>query len=144
MDFKIIEYKSAEYDKMVALRYEVLRKPIGLTFSEEDLKRDKDDILITGCFPETEDIAGCCILSPVNKQTVQLRQMAVAGCHQGRGVGRELLMYAEQVAKTFRYEYVYLHAREVAVDFYKKQGYTVESDLFVEVGIPHFEMLKKL
>lgn len=144
MDFKLIGYKSAEYDKMVTLRYEVLRKPLGLTFSDDDLSRDKDDLLLVGCFPHTEDIAGCCILSPVNKQTVQLRQMAVAGICQNKGIGRKLLSYAEQVAKDYRYEYVHLHAREVAVGFYKKQGYSVESDVFIEVGIPHFEMKKKI
>lgn len=144
MDYKLIGYKSVEYDKMVALRDEVLRKPLGLTFSEADLSRDTDDLLLVASASGNEDIIGCCILTTVNAQTVRLRQMAVTSSYQGKGVGRGLLMYAESVAKSLRYEYMHLHARETAVDFYKKQGYSVEGDLFIEVGIPHLEMRKRL
>jgi hypothetical protein len=35
MALKIIEHNSPEYDKMVALRYDILRKPLGREFSKE-------------------------------------------------------------------------------------------------------------
>lgn len=144
MEFKIIKYKSELYDLMVDLRYEVLRKPLGLSFSEQDLERDKDDILLISHYPNDGEITGCCILSILNEYTVQLRQMAVAGFCRGKGLGAELLDYAEKVATEHGYEYIYLHARKTAVGFYKKQGYSIEGDQFEEVGIPHFEMMKKL
>jgi len=144
MDFKIIKYKSEEYDEMVSLRYEVLRKPLGLTFSEQDLEKDKNDLLLISRYPNNGEMTGCCILTPLNEQTAQLRQMAIAAFCQGKGLGGELLSYAESVAREYRFEYIYLHARKVAVDFYKKQGYSIEGDQFEEVGIPHFEMIKKL
>lgn len=144
MDFKIIKYNSDEYDQMVALRYDVLRKPLVLTFTQQDLEKDKDDFLLTARYPDGGEITACCILTPLNEHTVQLRQMAVATFCQGKGLGRELLAYAEQTALQNHFEYIYLHARKTAVDFYKKQGYTVEGDQFTEVGIPHFEMIKKL
>lgn len=144
MDFEIIKYNSEEYDQMVALRDQILRKPLGLTFSVQDLEKDKNDLLLVSRYPDKGVITGCCILTPLDERTAQLRQMAVAIFCQGKGLGSGLLAYAENVAKERHFEYICLHARKVAVDFYKKHGYTIESDQFVEVGIPHFEMMKKV
>ncbi|MDH6307866.1 putative GNAT family N-acyltransferase [Dysgonomonas sp. PFB1-18] len=144
MDFKIIGYKTAEYDQMVALRTKILRKPLGISFSEEDLERDKNDLLLAAYFPGSDQMVGCCILTPISEVTIQLRQMAVDDFYQGKGLGSELLQYSEQVATERNFEYLYLHARKVAVDFYRKHGYTIEGDQFTEVGIPHYEMIKRL
>jgi len=37
-----------------------------------------------------------------------------------------------------------LTARKTAVDFYKKVGYKVVSDEFIEITIPHYKMEKNL
>jgi len=37
-----------------------------------------------------------------------------------------------------------MHARKTAIGFYEKSGYSVIGDEFTEVGIPHFEMVKKI
>jgi len=144
MDFKVIGYKTPEYTEMVSLRTKILRKPLGLTFSEDDLERDKNDLLLVAYFPGSDQMVGCCILTPLSGVTIQMRQMAIDDFYQGKGLGSELLHFAEQVAKERNFEFLYLHARKVAVDFYKKHGYTVESDQFTEVGIPHYEMIKRL
>ncbi len=144
MDFKVIEYKTDEYRQMVSLRTKILRKPLGLTFSEEDLERDKNDLLLAACFPDSRQMVGCCILTPLSELTIQLRQMAVDDFYQGKGFGGKLLQYAEQIAAGRNFEYLYLHARKVAVGFYQKYGYTIEGDQFTEVGIPHFEMMKQI
>lgn len=144
MDFKLINYDSPEYREMIALRYKILREPLGLDFKEKDLERDKNDILLAAYLPDSNKMSACCILSPLNEHTVQLRQMAVDSNQQARGIGRRLLQYAEQIATGRNFGYVYMHAREVVIGFYKKQGYSIESDVFMEVGIPHYEMLKKL
>lgn len=144
LDFKIIEYKSAEYDKMVELRHRILREPLGLVFTDQDLQKDEKSLLLVATFPGSDQIVGCCILSPISEYTMQLRQMAVDNFYQGKGLGHELLQFAEKTASKYNYEYIYLHARQVAVNFYKKNGYTIEGDQFTEVGIPHFEMLKRI
>ncbi len=144
MLFKKIKYRSDEYEKMVQLRYRILREPLGLIFTREDLEKDRQDILLVGCYPKSEVLIGCCILSPIDEHTVQLRQMAIDDFCQGNGFGSQLLLFAEQVAREQHYKYMYLHARKVAVDFYKKHDYTIEGDQFIEVGIPHFEMLKHI
>lgn len=144
---RIIEYGSGDYQLMVALRDAILRRPLGLTFSEEYLQQEINDTLI-GCFTREkgkgEIIIGCCILTPVNTNTLQLRQMAVDKSYQGQGIGNSVLEFAEQQAKTKSYTRLMMHARKEAVGFYERQGYTIDGDEFVEVNIPHYEMSKQL
>jgi hypothetical protein len=64
MALKIIDYNSTAYKDMVALRMEILRKPLGLTFSAADLEKEKDDIFL-GAFDD-EKIMACCVLTKMN------------------------------------------------------------------------------
>lgn len=142
MALKIIDHGSKEYKEMVDLRFQMLRKPLGLTFTPEDLAAEKDDILI-GCF-EDEKLEACCMLTQTDPKTVRLRQMAVTAGLQGKGIGRVLMVFAENIARDRGYRRLTMHARKSAVGFYEKNGYKVCSDEFVEVTIPHFIMDKDL
>jgi predicted GNAT family N-acyltransferase len=93
---------------------------------------------------ENEEAIACCILTEKNRDTLQLRQMAVAPSSQYKGLGRELLQFAEKIAKEKNYSIVMMHARETATGFYEKCGYAIVGEEFSEVGIPHFEMMKKI
>ena len=55
MALKIIDFGSPEYQQMVKLRDTVLRKPLGLTFTQEDLESEKDNILIAA-FEELDEL----------------------------------------------------------------------------------------
>ncbi|MCL1932788.1 MAG: GNAT family N-acetyltransferase, partial [Candidatus Azobacteroides sp.] len=139
---RIITYGSPEYRSMCKLRDEVLRKPIGLRLTETEISRDKNDTLLV-CMENGEVIA-CCILSQINSDTIQLRQMAVAPSYQRKGLGKKLLLFAEKTAKENQYSVIRMHARKTAVGFYEKSGYVITGEEFTEVGIPHFEMAKRL
>lgn len=127
---------------MVDLRYQVLRKPLGLTFTSEDLEKEKNDVLI-GCFDE-EKLEGCCLLTANGEKEFRLRQMAVADGLQGKGIGRVLMNFAENIARDMRKEKMIMHARKSAIGFYEKLGYTTCSNEFEEVSIPHYVMEKIL
>lgn len=144
MELKTITYGGEEYQEMVNLRYKILREPLGLTFTKEDLKKDENDLLLAAFVPDSKKIIACCILSPISESSVQLRQMAVDDTFQQKGLGSQLLLFAERVAKAKDYKHIYLHARKVAVDFYKKHDYMIKGEEFTEVGIPHFEMIKQI
>lgn len=142
MALKIIEHGSEEYQKMVSLRNEVLRKPLGLHFSKDELDREAHDILI-GAFDD-EVMLACCILTPLDKQHCRLRQMAVQNNLQGKGIGATMMNFAENVARDRGFHILTMHARKSAIGFYEKLGYKISSDVFEEVTIPHFEMQKEL
>jgi GNAT superfamily N-acetyltransferase len=142
MSLKIIEFGSPSYEKMVELRFQILRNPLGLTFDEADLDKEKEDILIG--FFEEEDIEGCCILTPDDKTNIRLRQMAVLSGLQRKGIGRVIMNFAENIARDRGYKTMHMHARKSAVGFYEKLGYQIVGDEFEEVTIPHYEMQKAL
>jgi predicted GNAT family N-acyltransferase len=142
MVLKIIEHGSTKYDQMVQLRMEILRKPLGLTFLDADLQKEKNDLL-TGAFINNS-IVGCCILTPKTNNTIQLRQMAVSNDVQGQGIGSAIVAFAEKTALAHQFTTLMMHARKEAVPFYLKCGYTITSEEFIEVTIPHVEMQKKL
>jgi len=127
---------------MVLLRINMLRKPLGLVFAKEELDREKEDILM-GAF-EDEKILGCCLLTKVDDQTVRLRQMAVPNNLQGKGIGRALMVFAENIARDRGYKILIMHARKTAVGFYEKLGYLKVGNEFQEVTLPHFVMEKVL
>jgi N-acetylglutamate synthase-like GNAT family acetyltransferase len=144
--FRIIEYGSCDYQDMVALRDAVLRKPLGLIFTPAYLQQEINDCLI-GCYTlenDLEKLAGCCVLTPLDEKTVQLRQMAVRPELQGKGIGRDIIAFAEKEARRNGFETLVMHARKTATGFYEKLGYEIHGNEFSEVGIPHYEMKKKL
>lgn len=142
MALKIIDYNSEQYDQMIALRTEVLRKPLGLTYNPVDLEKEKDDILI-GAF-EDEKMVGCCILTRLDEHTCKLRQMAVHPSMQRNGLGASIMNFAENVARGAGYTKMVLNARKTATNFYQKLGYEVNTGEFIEVNLPHLGMVKSI
>ncbi len=142
MPLKIIDYGSKEYKQMVDLRTQILRKPLGLTFSDEDLEKEKDNLLIAAY--EDDVMLGCCMLIQVEPDTVQLRQMAVKAGLQGKGIGRVLMQFAENIARDRGNKKMIMHARKSAAGFYEKLGYKIVGKEFTEINIPHYNMEKPL
>ncbi|HMI60200.1 MAG TPA: GNAT family N-acetyltransferase [Puia sp.] len=142
MALRMIDHGTKEYQQMVNLRNEILRKPLGLSFDKEELDKEKDDILM-GAF-EDDRLLGCCLLTRMDAFTVRLRQMAVPNNMQGKGVGRALMIFAENIARDLGYRKLCMHARQTAVGFYQKLGYSVTGEPFEEVTIPHYIMEKAL
>lgn len=142
MALKQIDFGTPEYQQMLHLRYEILRKPLGLQFTPEELEEEKDDILIAAF--EEEKMLGCCFLTAIDAQTVKLRQLAVQNNLQGKGIGASLMNFAENIARDRGYRTIQLNARKVALEFFEKQGYKADGDEFIQLGIPHFVMKRNL
>ena len=142
MALKQIDHGTKEYQQMVKLRMEILRKPLGLSFSPEELAREKEDILI-GAFDDDELLA-CCLLTKVDNKCLRLRQMAVQNNLQGKGIGASMMNFAELLARDKGYKKLIMHARKTALGFYEKLGYKVTGKDFIEVTLPHCVMEKEL
>lgn len=142
MPLKIIDHGSKEYQQMVDLRMQILRKPLGLYFSPEDLEKEKEDILIAAY--EDDQLLGCCMLTQTAPYTVRLRQMAVKAGLQGKGIGRVLMQFAENIARDRGNKKITMHARKTAAGFYEKLGYQHTGEEFLEITIPHYIMEKQL
>ena len=106
------------------------------------LEKEKENILI-GAFEE-EKMLGCCMLIRESNDEIRLRQMAVIHNLQGKGIGKALMQFAENIARDIGHKKITMHARKSSVSFFEKLGYSICSDEFQEISIPHFEMEKKL
>ena len=76
MALKIIDHGTKEYEQMVQLRDEVLRKPLGLNFTPEELEKEKHNLMMAAY--EDDQILGCCMLVEEDPETVRLRQMPLS------------------------------------------------------------------
>lgn len=142
MQLQTIRPGTPQYEEMAALRIRVLLDPIGAPHSYVDPKKEAGDILI-GAY-EAGVLIGCCVLTQKDESTAQLRQMAVDSATQQKGVGRAIVACAEGLAKANGYCVLMMHARDAVLGFYRKCGYEVVGEGFVEAGIPHHLMQKEL
>ncbi len=137
-----INHGSALYDELVALRYEVLRKPLGLFFTDEQLAAEKDNYHF-GAF-DGDILVGTLQLVPEAHGRMKMKQVAVDPERQGEGIGAIMVEAAEEFARDKGFIIMYCHARDTAVHFYEKLGYDRVGEMFEEVTIPHWAMEKHL
>lgn len=140
----ILEFGSALQRKSVELRRNVLRIPLGLDFTEDELRSESGQFHFAVW--DNEKIWAVLILNPDPSQNgcIRMRQVAVDPAIQGQGIGSELVSLSERWAARQGYKIMKLHARLHAVPFYKKLEYETEGKEFMEVGIPHIAMFKTL
>ena len=142
MEIKQIEFDSSDYHKELILRDEVLRKPLGLSLFDENLTTEAADVHF-GAFVNDRLIA-VLLLTKLNGTDIKMRQVAVDENFRSLKAGSKLVQIAETYAKNAGYRKIVLNARKTAVGFYEKLGYERKGDMFTEVGIAHFKMLKCL
>lgn len=125
---------SPDYRATVDLRRQVLLEPFGIPL--EAAQVDDPVAFHFGAF-STHDCVGCLLLLDRGEGTWQLRQMAVRADQQGQGVGRRLVEVALTRAREAGGTRLMAHAREPAVPFYLRVGFSVEGAPFEQVGLPH-------
>lgn len=139
--FKVVDFGSDDYKKSVSLREEILRKPLGLTFTEEELKLEKEHIHIAGFLGQ--ELCATAVLVPEGN-TIKMQRVAIKSSFQSKGIGSLMMAFAEDYAREKKYGSVYCHARNTAIPFYLKNQYALEGNPFEEDGIPHHKMRKIL
>jgi glycosyltransferase involved in cell wall biosynthesis/predicted GNAT family N-acyltransferase len=137
-----VRHGSELYRGSLALREAVLRAPLGLTLTKEELAQDGRRAHF--CALADGAVIGSVSLHPIDAETLQLRQMAVAEARRGEAIGARLLAFAEGWARAQGFRHIILHARMGADGFYAKFGYAAEGEPFEENTIPHIKMTRRL
>ena len=130
--------------KIIELRYEVLRKPWQqpIETATDDLDEQSFNAFIEN---ENQEIIACGRLQINEKQIGQIRYMAVFHNLQGQGYGQIILKFLETKAKEIGLQGLELQARENAVKFYENNGYNIKEKSFLLWGqIQHYLMVKNL
>ena len=81
-----------------------------------------------------------CARAIVIKDHMQLGRMAVLKEYRGQGIGGALIEKAMTIAKLNQLSAIYISAQCHAIDFYKKFGFEVKSDIYLDAEIPHRDM----
>ena len=141
--YREIAHASPEYQAALRLRDEMLRRPLGMRLADEDLSDETEFTHIVGKDGDGVIVA-CMSLKPLAEGVLKMQQVAVSVHRQGEGIGRELVEFAEGLAKRAGADLIVLHAREAVIGFYEKLGYKRVGERFTEIGVPHFKAEKRL
>ena len=142
-----IAHRSHAYEQAVRLREAVLRRPLGLVFTAQELDDEAGSLHIVALEDDEDDDAdgacvGCLVLLPIDANVVRMRQVAVQPDRQRQGIGRALVGFAEQAARARGHRDIVAHVREPVISFYASLGYELTGPRFIEVTLPHFPMRK--
>ena len=127
-----------------AIRKEVFVKEQGVPLEDE--------------FDQFDTLNGLCdhILVHYNEQPVgtgrirfmdgvgKLERICILEPYRKFGLGKIIINALEEIAEERGASQVKLHGQTQAEGFYKKLGFRTSSTIFIEDGIPHILMLKKL
>jgi predicted GNAT family N-acyltransferase len=130
------------YRQALRLRELVLRRPLGLSITAEELADDAARHHFTAISYGL--VIGTVSLRPLDEMTLQLKQMAVADDRRHEGIGARLLAHAESWGDRAGFLLMVLHARIGAEGFYARYGYAAEGEPFEETTVPHIRMTKSL
>ena len=141
---KIVEvrYGDALYPHVLALRQLILRDPLKMKFSAEELEADKKYVYFA--YIEGDEVLGVVGLEKHSPEKFQLRQMAVHDKTQGKGVGRQIVAALEKHVQNAKGKEIHLDSRYPARGFYAKLGYTEYGEIYDKIGIKHIDMKKIL
>jgi len=148
IDNPYLSIKKIKAEETYPVRHPVLRegRPV------EDCKFDKDndpDTFHLGLFVENELLGIVTYLKnnleELTGSQFQLRGMAVLKEYQTKGFGNLLIKKGEEIIKKEQGNAIWCNAREVAINFYKKNGFKIIGKPFVipRIGL-HYMMYKEI
>lgn len=139
---KKITYGTDEYETSIDIRNEAFRKPWGLDIRDEDLTGDKDMDMFGGYLGDK--MIATIFLTEDDKETARIKSVAILEEYRGKGLGKYLMEYVENIARERGYKKVNLMGRVSVEGFYNKLGYKTISEPFDYHTIPHIDMVKEL
>lgn len=142
MEIQIAQFGDNLYKQAVTLRTNILRRPLNLSYTPQQLEEEKEQVHIVAV--ENGEVLAVVLLEKLNNKTAKMRQFAVKEKYQGQGIGSELIAFFEDYAIEHGFSKIELHARERAVRFYKQFDYERIGEVFKEVTLNHYKMVKDL
>ena len=132
-----------EWESYLLFRWEVLRKPLGMTKDSLSDSIEDRSFHLMGIDAEKNVIAsGRVHFNSENE--AQIRYMAVDDRFKRRGIGSEIVDKLERYATSKGAEIMVLNAREEAISFYSSLGYEEVCPYHSDTGIPHKTMRKSV
>jgi len=144
MNVRICEPQTSdEFDDYYELRWIVLRKPWKQPKGSEKDEDENNSTHIMACIGK--ETVGVGRIHLKSKEKMQIRYMAVKENYRSKGIGTLVLEELEKRAKNKQIKHIVLNARENALQFYIKNGYSIvgKGDTLFD-SINHWRMQKDL
>jgi ribosomal protein S18 acetylase RimI-like enzyme len=134
---------TSEWEEYYDLRYRILREPWKQPRGSERNEGDATGMHF-GLY-DSNQLLGILRLDFMEIGISQIRFMAVETSNQGKGIGENLMLFAEEISKNRGDKKIILHAREIALGFYEKLGYQLIEKSYLLFGeIQHYLMEKNI
>jgi ribosomal protein S18 acetylase RimI-like enzyme len=134
---------TSEWEEYYDLRYRILREPWKQPRGSERNEGDATGMHF-GLY-DSNQLLGILRLDSMEIGISQIRFMAVETSMQGKGIGENLMLFAEKISKNRDDKKIILHAREIALGFYEKLGYQlIEKSHLLFGEIQHYLMEKNI
>jgi len=132
---------AAEVRAALALRHEVFVVEQAVPLEEEVDEHDADALHLVA-IDDGRVVATCRLVA--DGATVKLGRVAVAASARRRGLASRLLAEGENHARALGAERIALAAQAGALALYERAGYTPYGERFMDAGIEHLMMEKRL
>lgn len=123
------------------IRIDVFVEECGFCLQEEFDDNEKD--FLHCCLYENNIFVAYARIK-VNLKTARIGRVLVLKDRRNKGLGRQILLYAEKEIFKRNIYLAEVHALDQAVGFYEKLGYVKDGDWFIEDGRNHIRMIKRL
>lgn len=139
MDFVVKEFSELSTVEL----YEIIKSRSEIFLLEQNIIcQDLDDVDYNSLhclFTDGKRVIAYLRAFILDKDTVSIGR--VLTLEHGRGLGSELMKRSiKEISKRFSCKKISLHAQKQAVEFYKKLGFAIVSDEFLEEGVVHVTM----
>jgi predicted GNAT family N-acyltransferase len=133
-----------EFAQYYNLRWRSLRAPWHQPQGSEKDELEASSHHVIAC-NDDDSVIGVGRLQFNTDKQAQIRYMAVEPAHEGHGIGRQIVLALEAIARRHNCERIMLDAREPAVGFYEKLGYEIKTKSYLLFdSIQHYRMQKTL
>jgi ElaA protein len=146
LDFQIKKFEELKVEEL----YEILRMRNEVFVIEQNCiyqdcdEKDKKAYHLLGIENE-KMVAYLRILERgVSYNEISIGRVLVDQKHRGKGLARELLVKAiDFIEEHLNEKEIRISAQKYLLDFYKSLGFMIASEVYLEDGIPHVEMIYK-
>lgn len=112
---------------------------------EPELDFDGEDENSAQIVAYLDDIAvGTARMRYLSDRTAKIERLAVLPSARGKGIGKQIMEAAIDIAAKQNMQQVVIHAQQYVMGLHQKLGFEPEGEIFEEAGITHVKMRKNL
>lgn len=116
--------------------------PREIDVDEYDCINDECEHFLIRCGDKGVGTVRCKL--DIKQKEIRLQRFCIHSDYRKFGFGRKMLDFIDAYYQNKEFEWIRLDSKFAVYGFYEKSGYQVVSDVFMEAGIEHVKMEKRI